>query len=202
MKKNEFLSELRRLLAGLEDSDRDGWLEYYSELIDDRMEEGLDEVAAVAAVGTPSAAAQAILKEVPLSRLVKARVKPRRRLTAVEIVLLVVGSPIWLTLLVAAFAVGLSLYVTLWAVMLSLWAVDLALGAGALAALAPAVLWLIDGNLGFGIAYIGAALLLSGLSVFLFFGCLALTRLLCVGSKRAVVGIKMALVGKGKEKAL
>lgn len=199
MKKTEFLSALRRLLAGLEATERDASLEYYGELIDDRREEGLDEAAAVASVGTPEAAAQAILKEVPFSRLIKARVKPRRHPAAWEIVLLVLGFPLWFSLLVAALAVVISLYVSLWAIMISFWAADVALGAGALAAFGLTVPWMLGKSVGVGILMIGTALLLSGLAVAAFLGCLALTRLLCAGSQKAVVGVKMLLVGKEKE---
>ena len=65
-------------------------------MIDDRMEEGLAEEEAVSSFGTPEEIADQILSEIPLSRLVRERVKPKRALKAWEIVLLVLGSPVWL----------------------------------------------------------------------------------------------------------
>ena len=57
-----------------------------------------------------------------MGKLIKEKT-PKRRLGVWEIVLLVLGSPIWLSLLIAAFAVILSLYISLWAVIISFWAV-------------------------------------------------------------------------------
>lgn len=51
MSKEEFLAQLRRGLAGLPQEDVEERLTFYSETIDDRIEEGLTEEAAVADVG-------------------------------------------------------------------------------------------------------------------------------------------------------
>ena len=47
MSKSEFLTALRARLGGLPQGDVAERLDFYSELIDDRMEEGLSEEAAV-----------------------------------------------------------------------------------------------------------------------------------------------------------
>ena len=52
MLKQEFLAQLRDALCGLPQRDIDERLTFYSEMIDDRMEEGLSEEEAVAAVGS------------------------------------------------------------------------------------------------------------------------------------------------------
>ena len=52
MLKQEFLAQLRDALCGLPQCDIDERLTFYSEIIDDRMEEGLLEEEAVAAVGS------------------------------------------------------------------------------------------------------------------------------------------------------
>ena len=46
--------------------------------------------------------------------------RPRRQLKAWEIVLLVLGSPLWLSLGLAAIAVIFAFYVVLWSVSVSL----------------------------------------------------------------------------------
>ncbi len=193
MKKIEFLAELRGRLAGLKESEILESLEYWGELIDDRIEEGLSEEAAIAQIGTPAAAAEAILSEKPITKLVKARMKPKRRLAVWEIVLFWVGSPIWVSLLIAAFAVVISVYVSIWAVVVSLWAVEVSLAAVAVAAPLLAIL---GGSAGAGLFYLGAGVLLAGLSIFLWFGCLATTK----GSARLgawiFTRIKRALIRK------
>ena len=99
MTKNEFMNALRSReeLFGLPEEDIARSLSFYEELINDRMEEGMSEEEAVADVGNPKEIAAQILSEIPLSKLVKKKMKPSRRLRAWEIVLLALGSPLWLT---------------------------------------------------------------------------------------------------------
>ena len=113
MTKREFLSELRDALYGLSQSEIEERLLFYSEMIDDRMEEGIPETEAVASLGSVVAAAEQILLDMPLPKLVKARVKPKRKLRAWEIVLIAVGSPVWFPILLALAAVVLAVYIVL-----------------------------------------------------------------------------------------
>lgn len=55
MTKHEFLEMLNNLTSHLSEAERGRLLEYYGEIIDDRMEEGLSEAEAVAALGDPAA---------------------------------------------------------------------------------------------------------------------------------------------------
>ena len=127
MGEQEFLVQLRKGLSGLPQEDIEERLMFYSEMIDDRMEEGITEEDAVAAVGTVDEIVKQVVAETPLAKITKERIKPKRRLRAGEIVLLILGSPIWLSLLIAALAVILSLYASLWSVVISLWAVFVSL---------------------------------------------------------------------------
>ena len=176
MNKQDFLSRLRSGLTGLPQEDINERIGFYSEMIDDRMEEGLSEEEAVAGIGTVEDVISQIVAETPLSKLVKEKVRAKRRLRAWEIVLLVLGSPIWFSLLVAAFAVGLSLYITLWALLISLWAVELSLALSALAFIALAVVLFSQGQTPAGLLLFGGGILCAGLSIFLFFGCLGASK--------------------------
>ena len=196
MNKTDFLLALEEQLSALpweEVSDR--W-DYYSEMIDDRMEEGLSEEEAVAELGTVNEIAAQILADIPLSALVKKKLKSQRRIKAWEIVLLVLGSPIWLSLLIAAFAVVLSLYISLWAIIISLWAVFVSLIVCALAGIAVGILWAVIGKIFAGVAMIGAGILCTGLSIFLFFGCKAATKGAALLAKKMVLGIKRCFLRK------
>ena len=121
MTKQEFLSALRKRLSKLPKQETEERLAFYSEIIDDRIEEGSTERDAVQSLGTVEEIASQIIAEIPLTKIVKERIKPKRRLNALEIVLLVLGSPIWLSLGIAAFAVLVSVYAVLWSVVISLW---------------------------------------------------------------------------------
>lgn len=198
MRKQEFLDLLKAKLSGLPKEDIEERLVFYGEMIDDRMEEGLTEEEAVSEIGSADEVAEQLIAETPLSKIVKEKIKPKRRLRAWEIVLLVLGSPIWLSLAIAAFAVILSLYAVLWSLIASLWAIFGALVGCALSGIASGTGFAIGVNVLTGIALVGAGIICAGLSVFLFFGCLAATK----GSARLTgmiaLGIKKCFIGKEK----
>ena len=189
MKKSEFCRDLEKLLEGLPENDIRRSLDYYGEMIDDRIEEGMDEDAAVAAVGTPEAVAREILGEgsAPCPDGKKKEAPPKtgkRRLSAWEVVIIILGSPLWLSLIVAAVAIIFAVYAVIWSMVAVLWAVMVTLGAVALAAVAYTVVYMASGNIWAGLFVLGSGLLLAGLGIFMFFGCLYATKSLCVFSKR------------------
>ena len=198
MSKNEFLESLRKALSGLPQEDIEERLNFYSEMIDDRIEDGLTEDAAVAEIGAVETVASQAVAEVPLPKIVKERIRPKRRLNALEIILLVLGSPVWLSLLIAAFAVVLSIYIVIWALIISLWAVEASFIVSALAAIAAGIVYAFRGSGSLGIALVSAGIVLAGLSVFLFFGCREASRGILVLTKKIALGIKSMFVGRNK----
>ena len=200
MNKTEFLEELRRGLTGLPQDDIDERVSFYGEAIDDRIEEGLSEEEAVAQIGEVGEVVSQIVAETPLAKLVKEKVRPKRKLRAWEIVLIVLGFPVWFSLLAAAFAAVIALYIVMWALVISLWAVDLALAVCAIAGIAAAVMNLSGGEWAKGLMLIGIALLSAGLSLFLFFGCVASVKGMIKLTGKTVLGIKTMFVGKETEK--
>ena len=62
MTKEQFLNELQNRLSFLPSSEVAPFISYYREMIEDRMEEGMSEEAAVADVGDPIELAAAIRK--------------------------------------------------------------------------------------------------------------------------------------------
>lgn len=170
MTKSEFLSALENRLSGLPKDDVQKSIDYYSEIIDDRMEEGLTEEEAVAAVGSVEEIASQILKDTPLVKLVKEKVRPSRTLKAWEIILLILGSPVWLPLLLTVVILILTAYVVLWVVILSLYAVDLCVTAGAVAGIIGSFLWIPAGNMVQFAFVLGLGLVCAGGTVLLFFG--------------------------------
>jgi uncharacterized membrane protein len=158
------------------------------------MEEGLSEAEAVAGVGSVEEIVPQIIAEIPLQKLVREKVKPKRSLRVWEIVLLVLGSPIWLSLLIAAAAVLFSIYVVLWSLILALFAVELSFIAGALGGAAVGIVYLAQGKTAQGFALLGAGLGLAGLSVFLFFGCIAAVRSTARLSKKIALWIKSLFI--------
>lgn len=196
MNKQEFLTELRKGLHGLPQDDIEERLTFYSEMIDDRVEEGLTQEQAVSEIGTVDEIVSQIVTEIPLSKLVKEKVRHKRTLRAWEIVLLTLGSPIWLSLLIAAFAVLLAVYISAWSVIVALWAAELSLAVSALGSILSVVILSVQVNWIAGIAILGAAIALIGLSVFLFFGCKEATKGILFLTKKMILGIKSMFIGK------
>ena len=194
MNKQEFLKKLQQLLQGLPAADQQRSLDYYREMIDDRMEDGLSEEEAVAAVGTAEEVARSILAETPIPPQT-----PKRHLRWWEILLLVLGSPIWASLLIAVLAVIFSVWISLWSAVISLYATAVALAASAVGCIFGSFFMIVDGA-GILIAAFGAAFVCAGLSILLFI-------LSNLASKGMVKLTKLTLKGltrcfKGKEEAL
>lgn len=164
MSKADFLRLLERALAQLSEEERQKNLEYYSELLDDMMEEGMTEAEATAKLGSPNQIAQSILQEMPLGKLVSTRMKPKSGWTPLAIVLAVVGSPVWVPLLLATVAIVLAVFVSIWALGFAVVAVVLGLVVAVVAtpiiAIRAATL-----TLPMGLLLLGAGLLLLGLCV-------------------------------------
>ena len=202
MNKSDFLTELRKSLNCLPEEDIEKSVDFYAEMIDDKMEEGLTEEEAVEETGGVDEISAQIIAEIPLSRLVKARVKPKRALKAWEIVLIAAGSPIWLSLLVAAAVTVISVYASLWAVIISLYAVVLSFGAGGLAGIvgAAACPFLSNGNAAAAVMSLGAGLVCAGLAVLSYLGCFEITKGMIVLTEKALCALRSAVIGKEERK--
>lgn len=196
MSKQEFLAELRKALSGLPQGDIEDRLTFYSEMIDDRMEEGLAEGDAVSEIGTVDEVAAQIVGEIPLTKLVKERVRPKRALRVWEIVLLALGSPLWLSLLAALLSVTFAGYLVVWSVIFCLWAMEAALMGFAFYGAVAAVIHVVQGNGFIGLAALGAGAFCAGLSIFLFFGCKEATKGILLLTKKVALGVKSLFIRK------
>ena len=195
MNKREFVDALGARLEGLPEAEVTERLNFYVEMIDDRIEDGLTEEDAVSEIGSVKDIASQIAMDIPLFSIAKAKIKPKRRMRAWEIVLLAIGSPIWGSLLIAAFAVVFSLYVSAWSVIASLWAVLVSIAAGSVASIFG-IGFVFVGNAWTAFAFLGAGLFLAGLSVFMFYGCLFVTKAAVKLTKKIINGIKKCFVKK------
>ena len=196
MNKREFLQRLREGLSGLPQEDMERAIDFYEEMIDDRMEEGVAEEEAIATIGTVDEVVSQIISEIPLSKLVKERVKPKRKMSAWEILLLVLGSPIWLSVLIAIFAVILSVYVAIWSVVVSLWAVEASFIGCAFGGIVAGIVFIATNHFEAGLFMIGAGFVCASLSIFMFYGCKGATKGIALLTKKMALGIKSWFVKK------
>ena len=191
MKRIEFLNQLKAQLWALPEADIQCSLDYYSEMIDDRMEDGLSEEEAVAAIGDLEEIVKQILTETPRPpQTVKPEQKTarKRKTTWWEILLLVLGFPVWGSLLIAVAAVGFSLWISLWSVVIALYATAFALAVCAigLPVAAFSLLWI--HRYGECAVLAGSALICAGCAILVFLlsnlaakGLVALTKWICGG---------------------
>ena len=198
MTKLEFLSQLERALSVLPAAERADRLDFYREMIDDRMEEGLTEQQAVEAIGSVDTVVAQIAADIPLTALVKEKIRPKRRLKGWEITLLIVGSPLWVSLLIAAAAVVFALWVSLWAIVICLWACFVALVGSAIGGIAAGVVLAATGYAPTGLALMAAALVCGGLGILMFFACRGATKGLARLTALTVTSFKKSFVKKGE----
>ena len=196
MNKQQFLEELKNALGNLAEEDIKQSLDFYSEMIDDKIEDGLSEDAAVAEIGDVNKISAQIISEIPLSKIIKEKVSPKRKLSVLEIVLLILGAPIWGSLLITAISVLFALYIVMWSLVVSLWAVEVSLMAAAFSGVVAPVIFIIRGYTLPALALFGVGLFSIGLSIFMLFGCIAATKGMAVLTKKIVLWIKMLFVKK------
>lgn len=194
MNKQAFIHQLRNGLSGLPQDEIEQRLNFYSEMIDDRMEEGLSEIDAVCAIGPVETIIAQILADVPLTKQEKAKPAPKKKRSTWEITLLILGSPVWFSLLIAVFAVILSLYVSVWSVVGSLWAVFGSLVSCVFGCTIAGIAFVCCVNGISGFAMISASLICAGLSIFMFFGCKAITKGTVILTKKLALGVKNCFV--------
>lgn len=196
MNKREFLARLREGLRGLPREDIEERVIFYSEMIDERLEEGLSEAEAVGKLGPVGDVVSQILADTPPAEPVREKTRPRGRARPWEIVLLVLGFPVWLPLLIAAFAVFLAAVIVLWALVVSLWAVDASLLGCVLGGAVSAAAFFLRGNGLTAAAMLSAGLCCAGLAIFCFFGCKAVTKGALWLTKKTASGVKHLFMGK------
>lgn len=171
MTKREFVSALWDRLSVLPAKETARYIDYYVEMLDDRMEEGMTEEEAVASLEPVETIAAQILSE-------ETAVPPRPRSGRMTwtIVLIVLGSPVWLSLMIALAAVLLAALAVFDSLLLSVWAAVISLiGGGLLAAAAGPFQAAEQGAIGW--YTMGAGLMISGVGVLLIRPCAIFTRL-------------------------
>lgn len=202
MNKKEFLQGLRDRLNAYPKEELDRSIGYWSEMVEDRIEDGATEEEAVASLGDIDEIAKQIEYELPLKTIIQHSGRENREngktkrkgVSAWIIVLLVVGAPLWLPIGLSVLLVLFALLVAIWAIDISLWAVMVSGAACVVAGIASIVFGLLHGV---GIlALLGAAVTLAGagIGILMFLaaywfakGIIALVRAFINGIKKSIV---------------
>ena len=123
MNKQEFIDTLYKKLSKFPKKAFEDQINFYIEIIDDKVEDGLSEQEAIDQIGPIDTIVEEIINNASLFKMVKEKVKPQRKLKTWEIVLITLGFPIWFPLLVAFLAVLFTLYIVMWVLILCLWVI-------------------------------------------------------------------------------
>ncbi len=196
MNKAEFMVRLQDGLAGLPEESLSEHMSFYSEMIDDRIEDGLSEEEAVAAVGPVEDIVGQVITETPLTTLVRERVRPKRRMKTWELVLLILGSPIWLSLMIAGFAIVISIYAVIGSFIVAFWAIELTFIACAIGGSFIGTINLIKAEPAIGVAQIGFGILCGGLAIAFYYVCRLATKAGVVIAKSFALTIKKLFMRK------
>lgn len=149
MNKLEFLNILRQELERQSISNIDNMIEYYDEMICDRIEDGMTEEEAVESMDS----IQDIVREAVLDKsvptLVKERVKKSREKAKegghewVWILLAILGFPVWFPLVLTAIILAFTFFLVFWILVGTVFIVILSLGIAAVASVLASltVIW-------------------------------------------------------------
>ena len=196
MSKNEFLKELESRLNGLPSEDIKERVAFYEEMINDRLEEGKSEEEALKEIGTVDEIVEQITKETPLVKLVKERVKPKRRIQTWEIVLIAVGFPLWLPLLITAFALIMVAYILVWTLVIVTYTVEIATSVAGLVAIIAGAAAFFSGAHWYGVGLAAGGVMCIGFSILFIFACIGATKASIALTKVIILSIKKKFVSR------
>ena len=194
MTKQQFFDDLRARLYSLPKAEVEERIAFYSEMIDDRIEEGLSQDDAILSLGSVDKVAEQIIADIPLSKIVKQKIKPTKAVSPLVVVLLIIGSPIWISLIASLFAVIIAFYAGIWSAVISVWAGTICVGAGILAGLLMSGWCLVFGKTVTGLVCVSATLVLSGLFILFVFMCKKVTKGVLWLGKKILLCIKKCFV--------
>ena len=186
--KEKFILKLSLRLKDLDTSDIEKACEFYSKMIDDRVDDGMSKEEAIEALGPMdyieasirdnirnNASFTHICNNDTLDDILP--IKEKRELNGSVLILLILSFPIWFSLIVLALALALAIFIGIWAVVCSSYIANAALGVGGLATLLSGFGFLFTGNFSPAVLAISEALLLIGAGLVLFVALKYITRL-------------------------
>lgn len=168
MTKEMYLNTLDRLLKSMAGSERSKMLTYYSEMIDDRMEEGMTEEEAIHDMGSVGHLAQQILEQQPST---KKELSTSAKVLIV--ILLVLGCPLWACILLMILCLGLTGILLILTGYILIWLIPVLSAMFMVAALVVCVFsmigapFLFSSNSMLGVLQLGIGLMAGGLGVLL-----------------------------------
>ncbi len=110
----------------------------------------------------------------------------QKKLNIWQIVLLILGSPLWFSLLIAVISIIASMYLVLWAIMISFWAVFASIISVALSMILAGIAFAFTNIKLTGLVMISIGIFCTGLSILLFFACKSVTKVILSLTKESI----------------
>lgn len=169
MNREQFNQALQAHLSSLPKSEIEKSLTYFNEMIDDRIEDGMTEEEAIADLGNVREIAEKIIAEEPLMTKVKGKLGSPGNIGALGWILIILGSPLWLSLLLGAAGIAIALLVVAFVPLI----IAVAFVTTGIVMLVTSPIAFSD-NLARGLWLVGTGLFLSGFGLILYCGFVSL----------------------------
>lgn len=198
MTKAEFLDELREGLLSLPPEERRKALDFYEEMIQERMDEGMPEHLAVRAVGSVEDAIAACLQEQSFQTVFKHRVQKSREQAGSKtlwMILAILGAPVWIGFVLGFGGLLFAFVMILLSLVFSLFVF---VAAGILSAplgLAAGIGLIFGGFFLAGLAKIGAGFFYAGLALLLLGPVMAIGRWIWQFIRATFAQVKRMVIG-------
>ena len=199
MTKNEFITEIKAGLQGYPDDEVIKSLSFYTESIDDRMEDEMQEDKAVSELGSIQDIIRNIKLTMPIAVLAKTRIKESKEKSSSKtlwVILAIAGFPIWFPLLLAFASVALAVYISIWACIIALYACELAFGLSGIVCLVYSFIHMVTISRAGGIIIAGGSLFLIGLFLVLLKPMISISKSLIKSTESFLKWIKKMFIGK------
>ncbi len=191
MNKAEFLKELSFCLQHMNDSEKNKFIIYYDEMISDYVENGMTEEEAVDKIGSPKKIAEELLDD---SGSVKISL-PSTGIKGLNVLLTVLGFPLWGSLLLAFILMVFSLYVIIWCAPFATGALSIGFFTTSIIGIAGSPFVMIK-SVSIGIMQLGIGIASVGISLLLGFATIDLSKKLIILTKN--LNAKLAALFKKK----
>lgn len=202
MRKSEFINILRQELKGYPHDSVEDSIQYYSEMIDDRMEDGMSEEEAVSKVGDPIAIAKQIKINMPLKNVIKEKVAAKKvenknkEINIGLIIVLILGAPLWIPLTITILSLVGTFFILLWVFDFVMYVLALVSAVSIIGALVGAVITASTTGMGTALVFVGSGIAAAGLSILLAVGGVAFAKAIIALTASFARGIKRTIIGK------
>lgn len=179
MNKAEFLNELSFCLQKMNTTEKNKFIIYYDEMISDYVETGMAEIDAVKKIGIPKKIAEELLESYDNAKIDL----PFTQNKALNLIVTIVGFPLWGSVLLTVILLVISIYVIFWCV-------PFATGVGCVGFLATSIIgifgtpFVMAKSISIGLIQLGTGIASIGISVLLGISTLYLSKKFVIITKK------------------